>query len=188
MAPVQRKVMIVTSMGKKYSGMLDVPNESFRTTDLLNSANIFWRTPNEKCYENAILMYDADLYLDKTRVYKRYKKIQIKLPEIVYFYDEFEALGDEMEKKRAMTIAHGGKEPDQQVHIITTMVANSFYDISGLFFGLFRKKSVGNFVALTQVTIQEIFERDGIWKKKELTTPYGFIGVSNNHIESITFE
>ena len=188
MTPVQRKLAIITSMGKKYSGMLDVPNESFRTTDLLNSSNIYWRNPNEKCYDNAIMMHDVDLYIDKTSVYKRYKKIQIKVPEIVYFYDEFERLGDEMEKKRAVTIAQGVKEQAQQVHIITTMVANSFYDISGLFFGLFRKKSLNNFVPLNQVTMREIYQRDGTWKKKELTIPYGFIGVSNNHIESITLE
>lgn len=58
----QRKVAIVTSLGKRYSGMIDVPSAAFRTTDLFNSANVFWRNPNEKCYNNAILMYD-DWYL-----------------------------------------------------------------------------------------------------------------------------
>ena len=44
----QRKVAIVTFLGKKYSGYVDVPNANFRTTDLLNSANIYWKNPNER--------------------------------------------------------------------------------------------------------------------------------------------
>ena len=104
MAALQRKLAIMTSMGKKYSGMVDVPTDSFRTTDLLNSSNIFWRNPNEKCYEDAIMMYDAHLFIDETTVYKKYEKIQIKLSEIFYFYDEIEMLGDETEKKRATTM------------------------------------------------------------------------------------
>jgi hypothetical protein len=62
----QRKVAIVTSLGKKYSGLIDIPNAALRTTDLLNSSNLFWKNPNEKCYDNAILMYDAKLFIDET--------------------------------------------------------------------------------------------------------------------------
>jgi hypothetical protein len=187
-AVLQRKLAIMTSMGKKYSGMVDVPTDSFRTTDLLNSANIFWRNPNEKCYENAIMMYDAHLFLGETMVYKTFEKIQIKLSEIFYFYDEIEMLGDEMEKKRATTMTQNIMEKAQRAHIITKMVANSFYDISGLFFGMFRKKSKDNFVPLTKVTLMEIFKKDGRWTKKELKFPHSFIGVSNTHIESIALE
>ncbi len=186
MADLQRKLAIITSMGKKYSGMVDVPSESFRTTDLLNSSNIFWRNQNEKCYDNAILMYNACLFIDQTTVYKKFEKIQIKRSEIFYFYDEMEIIGDEMEKKRATTIAKNIQEQTRQVHIITKMVANSFYDIRGLFFGLFRKKSKDNFVPLTDVAMREIFKKEGKWTKKEFKFPNGFIGVSNKHIEAIT--
>ena len=187
MAVIQRKLAIMTSMGKKYSGMVDVPSESFRTTDLLNSSNVFWRNQNEKCYDNAILMYDARLFIDETTIYKKYEKIQIKLSEIFYFYDEMEMIGDDMEKKRASTMAQSIQEQAQRAHIITKMVANSFYDISGMFFGLFRKKSKDNFVPLTEVTMGEIFKKDDKWTKKEFKFPHGFIGVSNKHIEAITF-
>ena len=104
MDATQRKLAIVTSLGKRYSGMIDIPSSNFRTSDLLNSANVFWKNPNEKCYDNAILMYDARLFLDDTAVYRHFDKIQIKLSEIFYFYDEVSILGDEMEKKRASTI------------------------------------------------------------------------------------
>ena len=50
----QRKVVVVTSLGKIYRGMVDVPNESYRTTDLFNSPSIFWKNPAEKCFDNAI--------------------------------------------------------------------------------------------------------------------------------------
>ena len=60
----QRKLVIVTSLGKRYSGKVDLPNASFRTTDLLNSVNVFWKNPNEKCFDNAILMRDVKLFVD----------------------------------------------------------------------------------------------------------------------------
>ena len=95
----QRKLVFVTSLGKKYLGIVDVPNENFRTTDLLNSSNIFWKNPNLKCYDNVIFMSDVHLFLDDTVVYRKYDSIQIKLSEIIYFYDGIEGIGNEMEKK-----------------------------------------------------------------------------------------
>ncbi len=187
MIALQRKLVIMTSMGKKYSGMVDLPSESFRTTDLLNSSNIFWRNPNEKCYENAILMYDARLFIDENMIYKKFKKIQIKRSEIFYFYDEMEMIGDEMEKKRASSMAQNIQEQAQRVHIITKTMANSFYDISGLFFGLFRKKSKDNFVPFTDVVMWEIFKKESKWTKKQYKFPHGFIGINNEFIEAITF-
>ncbi len=142
MAAIQRKLTLLTSMGKKYSGMVDVPNEDFRTTDLMNSSNVFWRNPNEKCYDNAILLYDVQLFLDETIPYKKFEKIQIKLSEIFYFYDEVEFIGNDMEKKRAVTMAHSIQEQTRNTHIITKMISNSFYDIRGVFFGLFQQFTV----------------------------------------------
>ena len=31
----QRKVAVVTSLGRKYAGLVDIPNAALRTTDLL---------------------------------------------------------------------------------------------------------------------------------------------------------
>jgi hypothetical protein len=166
----QRKLAIVTSLGKKYSGMVDVPSETFRTTDLLNSSNIFWKSPNLKCYDNAIFMS------------------QIKLSDIIYFYDDIEGIGDEMEKKRASTMVRQTNEDVQTVNIITKQVANSFYDITGRFFGLFKKKSKDNFIPLTQANIVEIYRKQDKWVQKKVKLPHNFICVSNNHIESVTFK
>jgi hypothetical protein len=184
----QRKLAIVTSLGKKYKGMVDVPNETFRTTDLLNSANIFWKSPNLKCYDNAIFMSDVRLFLDDTAVYKKFDSIQIKLSHIIYFYDDIKEIGDEMEKKRASTMARQTNEEVQTVNIITKQVANSFYDINGIFFGLFKKKSNDNFIPLTQTNIVEIYKKQDKWVQNKVKLPHNFICVNNNHVESVTFK
>jgi hypothetical protein len=184
----QRKLVIVTSLGKKYKGMVDVPNETFRTTDLLNSANIFWKSPNLKCYDNAIFMSDVRLFLDDTAVYKKFDSIQIKLSHIIYFYDDIKEIGDEMEKKRASTMARQTNEEVQTVNIITKQVANSFYDINGIFFGLFKKKSNDNFIPLTQTNIVEIYKKQDKWVQNKVKLPHNFICVNNNHVESVTFK
>ncbi len=184
--PGQRKISIVTSSGKKYSGLIDIPNASLRTTDLLNSSNIYWANPNEKCYENTILMYDAQLMLDSTALYRKFNKIQIKIDEIICFYDEEQSMGDEKEKKRASAMAENTQEKPRVVNIITCAVANSFFDIAGSFYGLFRKKSHDKFLPLTEAIAIEIYKKENKWVRKELTLPHGFIGVSNTHVESAT--
>jgi hypothetical protein len=184
----QRKLAIVTSLGKKYSGMVDVPGENFRTTDLLNSANIFWKSPNLKCYDNAIFMSDVRLFLDDKAMYKKFDFIQVKLSDIIYFYDDIEGIGDKMEKKRASTMVRQTDEDVQTVNMITKQVANSFYDITGKFFGLFKKKSRDNFIPLTQANIVEIYRKQDKWVQKKVKLPHNFICVSNNHIESVNFK
>ena len=180
----QRQVAVVTSLGKKYSGVVDIPNESLRTTDLFNSSNIYWKNPNEKCLENAILMYNARLMFDDASVYKKYDKIQIRLDKIFYFYDDYPNIGNEREKMRASTLVQTSSEKLQRVNIITGSVANSFYDIEGDFYGLLKKKSSDRFLPLTNVTMIEISKKDNKWFKKVITLPHKFICVSNRHVES----
>jgi hypothetical protein len=182
----QRKVAVVTSLGRKYVGLVDIPNAALRTTDLFNSSNIFWRNPNEKCFENAILMYDTSMTLDGSAVYRKFDKIQLKLSEIFYFYDDFETIGDEKEKKRASTMMDMAQEKLQRVNIITRVVATSFYDIQGNFFGLFKKKSRDMFIPLTGVQMAKVYKKEDKWFKKEVPLPHNFICISTSHIESAT--
>jgi hypothetical protein len=72
------------------------------------------------------------------------------------------------------------------VTIITRQVLNSFYDISGKFYGLFKKKSNDKFIPLTEAQMVEIYKKQDKWFKREISLPHKFIGVSNLHIESIT--
>jgi hypothetical protein len=187
MTIIQRELNLVTALGKRYSGKVDIPGENFRTTDLLNSSNIFWRNPNEKCYDNAILLHDAKLYLDEVALYKRFERIQIKISEVIYFYDNIDSVGDESEKKRASFMVKQVQENAQQVNIITRMGASSFYDITGTFYGLFKKKSKDKFFPLTQASIVEIFKKQDKWGKKVISLPHNFICINNASVESVTF-
>ena len=63
------------------------------------------------------------------------------------------------------------KEDIQTVNIITKQVANSFYDITGEFFGLFKKKSKDNFIPLTQANIVEIYRKQDKWVQKKVKLP-----------------
>lgn len=181
----QRKVSIITSLGKKYSGFIDIPDTAFRTTDLFNSSTIYWKNPAERCHDDFFLMYEAQLFIDESSVYKKFDKIQIKLSEIFYLYDDFEELGDEKEKTRATTMLEATQEKPQIVTIITRCVANSFYDISGKFYGRFKKKFRDRFIPLTEIKMVEIYKKQDKWFKKEIKLSHEFICVSTNHIESI---
>lgn len=76
------------------------------------------------------------------------------------------------------------QEKIQTVNIITKVVSNSFYDIEGIFFGLFKKKSNDKFLPLTDVKIVVISNKQGKWLKKEIILPHKFMGMANSHIES----
>ena len=186
MTSTQRKVAIITSLGKKYSGLIDIPNDTFRTTDLFNSSHIYWKDPNKKCYDDTILMNDVRLFIDNKAVYKSFDTIQIKRSEIIYLYDDIKKIGDTMEQKRASVFKEQTDENALTINIITTQVANSFYDITGVFFGLFRKKSKDAFIPLTQATIMEVYRRESKWFQKKIKLPHNFICISNRHTESVS--
>lgn len=181
----ERKVVLVTSLGKKFIGMVDIPNSSLRTTDLLNSGSVYWKDPSDKCFEHAILMHDVQMHIDGSSVCVRFDKIQVKLSEIILFYDYEETLADEKEKMRAATMVQKTQEKIQVVNIITTEVADSFYNMTGAFYGLFKKKSNDRFIPLTQVKLIEVYRKDGKWYQKEIELPHKFIGVSTKHIEAL---
>ena len=185
MESVERKLSMITSMGKKYTGMVDVPSESYRTTDLINSSTIFWKDGNEKVYEDAIFMRNARLYLDDNAVFKKFEKVQIKINEIIYLYDDIASVGDETEKKRASSMPQNA-EVSQTVNIITRQVANSFYDISGILFGFIKKKSKDAFIPLTHAAIAEISKKQDKWVKRQNALPRDFICLNNQYVESLT--
>lgn len=181
----QRRVVVVTSLGKMYRGLVDIPNETYRTTDLFNSQSIFWKNPAEKCFDNAILFHDVELIIGGAAIRVKFDKIQVKLSEIIYFYDDLEKITDEKEKLRAGSMIQKTKEHSQSVDIITKQVANSFYHLTGSFFGLFKKKSNDKFIPLTEVKLIEIYQKEGKWFQRSVTLPHKFIGVSTNCIEAM---
>jgi hypothetical protein len=186
MDTTQRKLAVITSLGKRYSGLVDIPNPNFRTTDLFNSVYTYWKNPDEKCFDNSIMMHDARLLLDDTSVYRQFDKIQIRISEVFYFYDDVSTVGDQAEKKRATSLSKKTNEGAQEIDIITRQVASSFYEITGTFFGIFRQRAKDKFVPLTQANIVEIYKRQDKWMKKTIVLPHQFICLSNDHIEAVT--
>jgi len=185
---LERKLTVVTSLGKRYSGLIDIPNPKFRTTDLFNSVYAYWKNPNEKCFDNSIMMHDVRLLLDDTSVYRHYDKIQIRIAEVFFFFDDVPTVSDFTEKKRASSVAKMTHEESQEISIITRQVANSFYEITGKYFGIFRQRAKDKFVSLTQANIIEIYKKQDKWKQKAFATPHQFICVSNDHVESVTIK
>lgn len=181
----QRRVVIVTSLGKMYRGLVDIPNATFRTTDLLNSSSIFWKDPADKCFENAILFRDVQLVIGGSAISVKFDKIQVKLSEVIYFYDDHEKISDEKEKKRASSMIQKTHEHSQTVDIITKQVSNSFYHLTGTFFGLFKKKSIDKFIPLTDVKLIEIYKKEDKWFQRPIELPHKFIGVSTQYIEAL---
>lgn len=181
----QRKVVIVAPLGKIYKGMVDIPNDTFRTTDLFNSSNVYWRDPADKCFDNAILFHDVELLIGGSAICVKFDKIQIKLSEIIYFYDDHAKISDDKEKMRASSMIQKTQEQSQVVEIITKPVSNSFYHLSGVFFGLFKKKSNDRFIPLTDAKLTEIYKKGDKWFQRIIELPYKFIGVSTYYVEAM---
>jgi hypothetical protein len=57
--------------------------------------------------------------------------------------------------------------------------------MTGVFYGLFKKKSNDKFIPLTEVKMIEIYRKEGKWFQREVELPYRFIGISTSHIESV---
>lgn len=181
----QRRVVAVTSLGKIYKGVVDIPNATFRTTDLFNSPSIYWKDANEKCFDSTVLFRDVQLLIGGSAICVKFDKIQLKLTEVIYFYDDQQAITDNKEKMRASTMVQKTREESQTVDIITTEVSHSFYHLTGTFFGLFKKKSNDRFIPLTDVKLIEIYKKGGKWFQKTVLLPHKFIGVSTQHIEAM---
>jgi len=187
MEQLQRKISVITSFGKKYVGDIDIPSSTIRTTDLLNGSSVYWRNASEKSFENSLLMHEVSLILDETQLYKKIDKIQLRTSEIILFYDHCESIYDDNEKNRAKFMRDKAQEETRAVNIITPTVANSFYDITGKFYGLFKKKSQNKFIPFFDAKIFEIQKKQDKWAKRDLKLPFDFAALNINYIESFSF-
>lgn len=182
----QRKVRIVTP-GKQYSGMIDIPNETLRTTDLFNSSNLFWKNQNEKSFSDAIQMYEVTVSLDGVAAYQEFEKLQIRIPEVIYFCDAYSSISNKKEIVRAEGLKEKTEEKAQSVTIMTRTKMNSFYQISGTFYGLFKSKAIQKFLPLSNAAVVEVVRQEKHWIKRNITLPHNFIGVGIHYIEASIF-
>lgn len=188
METIRRKITVFTP-GKKYSGAVDVPNACFRTTDLLNSNNLYWNDNTEKKFPDVMLMHNAILSIDGVKDFQEFNKAQIRLSNIILFYDDSTGLGCENEKKRMVSLKKRNQQEEKtSIHLITKTRFNSFFDIKGSFSGVFRNKSGQQFVPLTDVTVHEFVNQQDKWKKRPIPLTNNFIGVNINYIETCAFD
>ena len=186
MAEERREITLHTP-GKAYKGFMDVGAKDMRTMDIFNSANMYWKDPAEKSFEDAVLLYDTTITLDGGTKLGDYKKLQLKLADVLFFYDSLLQAGDENEKIRAATLKAKTKEGSSLVQIMTHTRGTSFFHIQGVFHGLFKSKSKSRFIPLTNASVHAVTRVSDKWQKQPINIENAFVGVGTNHIETCTF-
>lgn len=182
---IQRQVILYTP-NKIYAGKIDLKNDDIRTIDQLNSSTIYWKNPTEKSFDDAVLLYDVDVSVHGAEKFTSFKKLQLRLSDIIFFTDQLQSSGDSSEKLRAQTLSAKAKDEQAQAKIITEMRGDSFFFIFGTFHGLFKNKTKQRFFPLTGVKAYEILRTGGKWERIEIELSNQFIGLSSAHIESCT--
>jgi len=183
---VKREIQIFTP-NKRYTGTIDLKNNDIRTIDQLNSSSIFWKNPNEKSFNDAILLYDVEVSLHGTGKLTSFNKLQLRLSDIVFFSDKLGATGDKAEKIRAQTMSQRTQDTASKVRLLTEMRGDSFFMIIATFYGLFKKKTQQRYMPLTEAKIYEVLRTGDKWQRLEIDIGNSFIGLSSNHIESCSF-
>lgn len=182
---IKREVHLYTP-NKKYTGYIDLKNDDIRTIDQLNSSTIYWKNPAEKSFDDAIMITDVDVSLPGAAKLVSFKKLQIRLSDIIFFTDGLKKTGDASEKLRAQTLSAKAKDEMSKAKLLTEMRGDSFYLIMGTFHGLFKNKTKQRYFPLTDVKIYEVLRTGEKWERIELDVGNDFIGLSSNHIESCT--
>ena len=184
---MHRKITVFTP-GKQYSGEVAIPNTSLRTTDLLNSTNLYWKDATEKAFNDALLMFNVTVSIDGIREFQKFDRIQIRQPNIIFYHDDFTAMGSAEEKKRADALKKKSHEEEKIIHLITKVRVNSFFDIRGSFYGLFKSKSIQKYIPLSNVVLYEIIKQQDKWVKRKIELANKFIGVNTDYIEASAFD
>ncbi len=180
----ERILTVITTLGRKYTGKIHVPNPNLRTTDLLNSATTYWKEQSGKVFDDAILLSDARLLFGQHSVFQDFTEVQIRLSKVLLFYDNFKSMGSETERRRMDTLSERAGDKETSVYALTQAMGNSFFEISGVLSGLSKQKSKSRFIPIHQAAANEILHRNGQWLRKKITLPHGFVGVNAECIES----
>jgi len=187
MEVMRRKISVFTP-GKQYSGEIDIPNASLRTTDLFNSANLYWKDATEKTFNDALLLFNVTVSIEGIPEFQKIDRLQIRQPNIIFYHDDFIRMGSAEEKKRADLLKQKSQEEKKSIHLITKVRVNSFFDIRGTFYGLFKSKSIQKYIPLSDVVVYEIIRKQDKWVKKKIPLANNFIGVNTSYIETSAFD
>ena len=181
-----RSITIYTP-DKVYSGHIDISNDSLRTIDVFNSSNLYWKDPAERSFEDALLLNNASIVLEGQTKLGQFHKLQVRLADVIFFHDSLKNLGDSMEKKRAAHLKKKTNEKASIVNIITQTEGDSFFFITGSFYGLFKSKAQHRYIPITKANVIKVIRHGEKWLKQEIPIEGGFVGISTNHIEACTF-
>ena len=187
MEGMSREIRVFTP-GKVYSGEIHVPNVNLRTTDIFNSANFFWKDPAEKSFNDALLMFNVTVSIDGIRDFKKFDRLQLRQPNVIFFHDNFKDFGSAKEKKRADVLKKKTQEEKRIIHLVTKVRVNSFFDIKGSFYGLFKSKSAQKYIPLNDVVLHEVVRTQDKWVRRKIQLPNDFVGISTACIETCSFE
>lgn len=185
---VMRRKITVFTPGKQYSGEVDIPNASLRTTDLLNSTNLYWKDATEKTFNDSLLMFDVTISIDGIHEFQKFDRVQIRQPNIIFYYDDFTAMGSATEKKRADVLKEKSHEEERPIHLISKVRVNSFFDIRGSFYGLFKSKSIQKYIPLSDAVVYEIIRQQDKWVKRKIELVNNFIGFNTSYIEAAALD
>jgi len=177
-----RKVTFFTP-SKVYSGHIDITSEEMRTIDMLNSANLYWKNPAEKSFENSIMLNSAQITIQGGSRLGSFHQLQICLSDIIFFTDDRLASGHISEKMRASTLALKNGEKNASIRILTKTRGDSFYLITGQLSGFLKLKSKHRYLPIAQASVNAITRRGESWHKEEIICDK-FIGLAAKHIEA----
>jgi hypothetical protein len=115
-------------------------------------------------------------------------KVQVRLADVLFFCDSLADSGDRLEKIRAATLKLRSGEDTSTVNIITHTRGDTFFCITGVFYGLFKSKSKQRYIPLTQPSVTAVMRGANGWQKKKIELSSPFVGVSTRHIEACSFK
>ena len=187
----QTKIILVTP-GRTYFGTVEKPNSNLRTSDLLNNPNLFPLHRSQNREENSLRLYDVTELIDGRIPYKTHDQRDIVVSKVIFFYDEYVSLGNATERERARQALNQQNklktETEKLVKLATSIHGDSFYEITGKFFGRFKQIMKKNFVSLTDVNTEKktIDSMKPVLSILPYKIPNSFLAVNTHYIESYT--
>jgi hypothetical protein len=182
----KRKICII-KQGKKYLGGISIPSDMYRTTDYFNRPGMMKHRDNQGTLDSFIQLYDVEMIIDDKIVLKRQDVANIRVIDIILYWDEIDNLGTPVEQKRAKTMMENIGRPElNRVTVVTPMYGSQFYEVSGAFYGRFKRAMVNNFLSLTNATVDYFFKKPETdkWNKKSVTLPHGFVALNMSFVDS----
>ena len=190
MSEEKRRVNII-KQGKKYLGEILIPSDMYRTTDYFNRPAMMRHRDNKGTLDSYIQLHDVEIIIDDKIVLKRQTVVNIRVIDIIFYWDELDNLGIPVEQKRATAMMENIGRPElNRVNVITPMYGSQFYEISGAFYGKFKRAMLKNFLSLTNATVDHFFKKPETdkWNKKPIALSYGFIALNMNFVDSYSLK